>query len=343
MGVDVGIVGTGIYLPQGFMGAAEIAAATNGIWSEEAIRQKLGINKKTVPMAGESDGTQEMGALAALDCLARTGVDPLEIDVLLSIGEEWKEYPLTTTALYIQDRIGARNAWGIDLQNRCCTCVSAMKIARDMMVADDEINTVLIAGGYRNGDYVDYTDKNMSMMYNLAAGGGAILLRKGYGKNLLLGSHIIADGSLSRTAGVETGGIAKPYTKENIETEFKSLRLLDPVRMKGRLNEVSLQNWVTCVERAMDKARVSKEEFTQNAYLAILHVKRSGHEEMLRELGLNAEQSIYLEDYGHIGQIDQILSLELGLRAGKVNDGTIVCMLAAGIGYVWAANIIKWG
>jgi 3-oxoacyl-[acyl-carrier-protein] synthase-3 len=50
-----------------------------------------------------------------------------------------------------------------------------------------------------------------------------------------------------------------------------------------------------------------------------------------------------LEDYGHIGQVDQILSLHKALEEKKVKDGSIVCMIAAGIGYVWAANIIKWG
>ena len=64
---------------------------------------------------------------------------------------------------------------------------------------------------------------------------------------------------------------------------------------------------------------------------------------MLADLGLTEDQSIYLEDYGHIGQIDQILSLELALKEGKVKDGSTVCMIAAGIGYTWAANIIKWG
>ena len=78
-------------------------------------------------------------------------------------------------------------------------------------------------------------------------------------------------------------------------------------------------------------------------FLDILHIKRSGHQFMLDQLGLNEEQTIYLEDYGHIGQIDQILSLHLALKSGQVKDGSVVCMLAAGIGYVWAANIIKWG
>jgi 3-oxoacyl-[acyl-carrier-protein] synthase-3 len=64
---------------------------------------------------------------------------------------------------------------------------------------------------------------------------------------------------------------------------------------------------------------------------------------MLKELNLREDKSIYLEDYGHVGQIDQILSLELALKQGKVKDGDIVCMIAAGIGYAWAANIIRWG
>ena len=72
------------------MSAAEISAATKGVWSEEAIIEKLGIVEKTIP--GPDDGTQEMGARAALDCLKNTGIDPLEIDVILCVGEEWKEY-----------------------------------------------------------------------------------------------------------------------------------------------------------------------------------------------------------------------------------------------------------
>ena len=338
MSANVGIVGTGIYIPKNFMTAFEIAEATKGVWSEEAVINKLGIRRKPVP--GKVDGTQEMGAKAALDCLKNTGVDPKEIDVLISIGEEWKEYPLTTSALYIMGRIGAENAWGIDVQNRCCTTVSAIKMAKDMLVADDTINTIMIAGGYRNGDLVDYTDKNMSMMYNLAAGGGAIILKKNYNKNLVLGSHIIGDGTLARAAGVEIGGICNPINDSNSDEAYKSLRLMDPIGMKNRLNVVSMPNWYKCIDKAFEKSGIDKSELD---YLAILHMKRSAHTDMLKELNLKDEQSIYLEEYGHVGQVDQILSLHLALKLGKVKDGSVISMIAAGIGYVWAANVIKWG
>ena len=336
---NIGIIGIGVYIPKNKMTAKQISDATNGVWSEQAVYEKLGIKHKPIPSNESTDGTQEMGALAALAAIKDAKINPEEIDVVLGIGEEWKEYGLTTSALYIQDRVGAVKAWGIDVQNRCSTTVAAIEIAKALMIANDDVKTILIAGGYRNGDFIDYKDSNVSFMFNLGAGGGALVLRKNVNKNLVLGSHIIGDGSLARTAGVEIGGTAKPFTKENLEEGKKSLRLLDPVYMKNRLNEVSMKNWYSCIDKAFEKSNLSK----KIDYLAILHMKRSAHEAMVKDLGLTSNNTIYLEEYGHIGQIDQIISLKLGIDSGKVKSGSTVCMVAAGIGYVWSANVIKWG
>ena len=335
---QAGVAGTGIYIPETRMSAAQISKATGGIWSEEAVIEKLGIKSKPIP--GPDDGTQEMGAKAALDCLKNTSIDPKEIDLILCIGEEWKEYPLTTSALYIQDRIGAVNAWGIDIQNRCCTCCTAIKMAVDAIVADPYIKTVMIAGGYRNCDFVDYADKDMSMMFDLAAGAGAMILKKNYGKNIVRGSHIICDGSLARTAGVRIGGINEPFTADNVDKGYKSLALFEPQKMKDRLNEVSMPNWYKCIDESLRKGGKSRSDI---GYLAILHFKRSAHLALLKEMGLGEDQSIYLENYGHLGQIDQILSIHLAQKSGQIKSGTNVVTLAAGIGYAWAANYIEWG
>lgn len=335
----VGIAGIGIYLPKQKMTAAEISAATGGAWTEDAVIHKLGIVEKYVPGDGPEDGPQEMGALAALDCLKDAGMDPLEIDVILCFGEEWKEYPLTTSACYIQDRIGARNAWSIDVQNRCCTTVSAIKMAKDMLLADEECSVVLLCGGYRNCDAIDFTDNNVSFMFNLGCGGGAILLKKNHRKNILLGTHIISDGSIARTAGCPVGGTVRPVTAENAGENFK-LRLLDAKKMKETLNLRSMPNWYSCIDNALRKSGKTRADID---YLAILHIKRSGHADILSTLGLTEAQTTYLETCGHIGQVDQILSLKLGLESGKIRPGTVVCMIAAGIGYSWAANVIQWG
>jgi len=336
--VNVGIVGTGIYLPKNVKTAKDISILTNGFWTEDAVKEKLGINQIFVP--DKNIGPQEMSYLAAIECLKNTGVDPLEIDVVMSITEEWKEYPLTTSALYVQGKLGAVNAWGIDVQNRCSTSVSAIKMAKDMLVSDDEIHTILIVGGYQNGDFIDFTDKDMSMMYNLSAGAGALIMKKNHNKNLVLGSHIIGDGTLARSAGVMIGGTANPINDENMDEAYHSLRLFEPQKMKDRLKEVSNINWFKCIDESLRKSKLTRKDID---YLAILHIKRSGHNQIVEELGLKDNQTIYLEDYGHIGQVDQILSIHLANERKILKKGDNVVLLAAGIGYVWASSIVRWG
>lgn len=335
---NVGIAGIGIYLPERTLSAGQMAEKTKGQWTEEDIRDKLGINQ--IYLASKEDGTQEMGARAAKRALEDAKLDPLDLDLIISFGEEWKEYPLTTSAIYIQDRLGAKNAWAIDMQNRCCSSISVLKIAKDMIIADPDINHVLIAGGYRNGDFIDYEDNDMSMMYNLSAGGGAMVLSRNLNKNIVLESHIISDASLSRTVAVEIGGTENPINKDNLDYAYKSLKILDKEKMKTRLNQVSTDNWMKCLDRSLEKSGLNRKDID---YLNILHIKRSEHERILKMLNLGEENSIYLSDYGHIGQVDQILSLKLALEKGYVKDNMVVASLAAGIGYVWASNIIKWG
>lgn len=334
----VGILGLGVYLPDTYLTARDVSLATGGVWSEAAVIEKLGFTRKTVP--GIEDGTQEMGYKAALNCLKDNSIDPLDIDLIICIGEEWKEYPLTTSAIYIQEKLGAHRAFAFDLQQRCCSCITAMKVAKDMLLSDPSITTALICGGYRNGDYIDYNNPRVSFMFNLAAGGGAIVLKKNLGRNPLLESSIISDGSFSRDVGVRYGGTSEPITEENLKDAYSSLDVFDVEGMKNRLNEKSTPNFLKVIGDSLEKSGYSQKDLN---YLAILHFKYSAHLYMLRELGLTEKNTIYLKDYGHIGQFDQILSLKLGLEAGKIKDGDILVMVAAGIGYAWAANTIKWG
>ncbi|WP_099303248.1 3-oxoacyl-ACP synthase [Bacillus sp. Marseille-P3800] len=338
MTVSVGIAGLGLYIPEHTVDAAYISEQTKGVWTEEAVRTKLGIHKKTVP--GIDDGTQEMGVKAAEDALRDGKIDAREIDLILCIGEEWKEYPLTTSAIYIQEKIGANRAWAIDVQQRCCSCISAMKMAKAMMSGDETLKTVLIAGGYRNGDLVDYEDPTSSMLYNLSAGGGAMILKRNHPYNEVLGSYVMTDGTMARDAGVEIGGTVHPIDEHNFHEAHRTLKLMRPAHMKNRLNDVSMKNWFFCIDNAMTQSGLTRDAID---YLGILHMKPSMHHYMLEALELFSEQTTYLSDYGHMGQIDQILSLKLGLQEGKIKPGSTVALVAAGIGYAWAACAIRWG
>jgi 3-oxoacyl-[acyl-carrier-protein] synthase III len=332
----IGIVSTGLYLPDEYMTGEEIAGLA-GIPSH-IVEGKMGIKKKHVP--GPNDHTCEMGIIAAKQAIERAGISPLEIDVVIYIGEEHKEYPLWTAGIKLQESVGAINAWAFDVALRCGTTVMALKVAKSLMMADSTIKTVLLAGGYRNVDFIDYQNPRTRFMFNLGAGGGAILLKKDHNENVLLETELITDGSFSEDVVVVSGGTKHPITKEAIEQRLNKLDVLDPEGMKQRLEQKSMVNFLKVIRESVRKSGYKEEEIS---YIAMLHMKKSAHEYVLKELGLSPEQSIYLEDYGHIGQIDQILSLELAIREGRVKDGDLVVFVSAGIGYAWGATAIKWG
>lgn len=332
--MSIGILSTAVYIPQNFITGEEIAAKS-GIPSQ-IVEEKMGIKRKSVP--GPLDHTCEMGIKAAKKAIKKAGIDPLEIDLIIYIGEEHKEYPLWTSGIKLQEAVGAKNAWAFDAALRCGTTIMAMKVARDMMNADPEIKTVLLAGGYRNGDLIDYKNRRTRFMYNLGAGGGAIILQKGFKRNVVLESSIMTDGSFSEDVVVRAGGTKNPLTRDNL-SQFQ-LDVTDPKGMKKRLDEKSMTNFLHVIRTSLEKSGLTERDI---GYLALLHMKKSAYEYVLKELELTQESSVYLENYGHIGQIDQILSLELAEEAGKLKDGTVVVLVSAGIGYAWGAITIKWG
>ena len=327
------VSGLGIYLPALHHDAAHIAGAS-GI-PVEVVRDKLGITRKTVP--GPGDHTNEMGIRAARAALADAKVSAEEVDVVISITEEHKEFPVWTAGIKTAHELGASRAYAFDIGQKCGTAVLGLKLAADLLTADRSIATILVAGGYRNGDLVDYCDPNTRFLYNLAAGGGsAVVRREGPGFEIL-GSSFRTDGSFSEDVVVPVGGTRAPLTKENLG-ELR-LQVPDPAGMKARLEEKSLSNFVAVIEEACARSGITP---AQTAYVALLHMKKSAHDEILRRIGVNGARSIYLSDYGHIGQIDVLLSLKLARDQGRLVDGDVCVLAAAGIGYVWNALCVRY-
>lgn len=346
---SVGIVSTGTYSPDGYLTSADIAEATG--FPEWVVRDKLGIHKKHV--GGPDDQPNEMGIKAALDCLHGSGVDPQEIDVILNTTEEWREYLLWTSGIHMAYEIGATNAWAMDVHTRCATTVGAMKMAKDMLIADPEINTILIAGGYRVSDFINFKNKRTSFMWNIGSGGGAMLLRKNHPRNQVLGAHLMTDGYMSKHVIVPASGTARFSTPQamaapqNVSEEDFYFDLVEPEAMKARLNEVSMDNWVHCVDEALRKSGLKPDDTPYSKadldFLNMVLIKPSGHRDMLVRLGLTEEQAVYLNDIGHTGEQDAMFGIREGLAQGRLKDGDLMAIVAAGIGYVWAAGIVRWG
>ena len=102
-----------------------------------------------------------------------------------------------------------------------------------------------------------------------------------------------------------------------------------------------MTSFVKVIDDALQKSGYQREDID---YLALLHMKRSAFEYVANAVGIDPyKQATYFEDIGHNGQNDGIISLEYGVKSGKIKDGDIVVLTAAGIGWAWNAGVIKWG
>lgn len=334
----IGMRAFATYVPEGRRSAEEIAELTGGNWTADAVRDKLGIERIAIP--GPDDGVQEMGAKAAERCLERAGLAPDDVDAILCIGDELREYPMTTSGIWIQERIGARRAWALDLMQKCSSFPAGVRLARALLIAEPQLRRILLCGGYRNGDLIDYRNPRVSFMYNLAPGGGAAILERGCARNEVLGVSLLSDGELSRHVLARHGGTESPVTVGNLAAAQRCLDVTDQPGMRRLLGERSHRNFMRVIEESLVSAGLG---FDDIDYCALLHMKRSGHRAILNALGLSEEQSTYLSQYGHIGQFDQLLSMELAEAGGRLNDGDVVAAVGAGIGYSWGAVSFRWG
>lgn len=333
--MNVGIMGMGTYIPDSFMTAADIAARTD--IPEHIIQEKFGVYQKPVP--GPDDTTSAMGRKAALKAIEHAGVDPSDIDLVIWNGAQHKDYPCWLAGLAIAEEIGAVNAWSFDMEAMCGSMMAALDTAKSIMLAKPKVNTVLLVSGYRNADLIDLSVPDTRFMLDLGAGGAAVVLRKNHDRNLILESSFKGDGSFARDCIVPVLG-TDSWPPEAHDVENAHFEVADSEAFKKKLGERTLPNFFAVVRESLADSGYTQDDID---YLAILHFKKSAHDAVMAELGLSEHQTTYLNQYGHIGQNDQILSLELGLQSGRLKDGNLAVLVGAGLGFVWASTVLRWG
>lgn len=325
-----------VWLPEGREDSHFIARET-GV-PEEVVRLKMGIVEKC--RATSEEHPSMMAVEAARSVLKN--IDPLSVDMVIWTGSEYKDYPVWSAGIFVQRELGLKNAHAFDIAARCSTNVVGLRVARAMMIAHPEIKRVLLCGGHKTGDLVNYKDKNARFLNNLADGGSAMLVeREGHlsqeQASKILSSSVITDGDFSLDVIIPAGG-TRSRAKDHPSFEQTCLTVPDVTGMRDRLAEKSIQNFLKVIRDAATESLPNR----PIDYLSLLHMKRSAHDEILKALELRAEQSIYLDHYGHFGAPDQVLSLGLAERGGLLKVGDHIVMASAGIGYTWSAISLEW-
>ena len=329
--MNIGIVSFGFYVPKGYETAAEVTARS-GLSVDEVTA--LGIELKFLP--APEDQPVSMAVKAARQGVQRSrAVKPDDVDVVIWTGEEYKDYIAQTAAIRLQEEVGCRNAWAFDLVGQGVTSILGLRVARDLMLGDRTVNTVLLAGGTRNIDLVDYTNLNTRFLLAASASGGAILLQRDYRENLLLDTRFIVDAAMADEVYVPGGGTAMPFRVENLRSEFMFYQVSDP----RILSEYLKKRWCTALA---DVIKQVAPERTPD-YLALRHLTPGDRRRVLEKLKMKPEQSMALSNWGHHGPNDILISLDHGIKIKAVRNGSLVVLASGGIGFTYAAALVQWG
>ena len=315
----VGLTATAHYLPERWLTAAEVSAAS-GI-PEHVIVEKFGLRGKHI--AGEDEHVSDLAVAAGKRLLEEQELDPATIGALVYYGSTWKDYAVWQAAPWIAHRLGCDRAYAIEYDNVSMGTPVALRFARALLTAEPELGSVLLVAACRESYLLDYTNERSRFMFNFGDGAVAGLLTR--------------DGAFSLQVKVPAGGSVEPASAESVAGRRHFLDVADPAQMKGGLDEVSLPNFVAAARGAVERSDAKLEDV---AYLCGIHMKRSMHDAIVTELG--GPRAAYLDDTGHMSGVDSLLALDRADRAGELSNGDLVLLLAAGTGYTWAASVIRW-
>jgi 3-oxoacyl-[acyl-carrier-protein] synthase-3 len=345
--MTVHLTGVGTYVPDETVTGAEVAARS-GI-PEEVVVEKMGVSRKHV-CRGEGDHPSDMCVVAAREALADADCPADSLDAVRYHGSEYKDFVVWNLAAEVADRVGATEAYASESYALCAGAPIALREAAAQLEAD-ALDRVLLVAASREEDLVDYDDSDTSFTFNFGSGASAFVIESDAAPGnagaavadrslaTVGASAAVTDGRFSRDVVMPGGGTRDPPSRETVENDMHALRVPDHETMKERLGEVSLSNFLDVADTALDRSGLTREDLD---FAAITHMKRSFHEYLCDELGLDADEQYYLEDYGHVQAVDQALATSEARERGLLDPGDTVLFLAAGTGYTWAATVLEW-
>lgn len=331
--MGIGIKATGVFFPPGIETAADLAVKT-GI-PEQVIIEKFGLVQKHV--ADDSLHASDLAIAAGRQAIE--GIDPLSIDVVIYFGSPHKDYYVWSSAPKIQHELGAKNAYAFEIMNVSSCFPIALKVAKDMIASDHSLQNILLVGGCKESQIVDYENPRSRFMFNFADGGTAALVTRDSFQSEILESAILTDGSFHDDVRTPAGGSKHYASRITVEKNLHYIDVKDPQSMKERLDPVSIANFDHVVRQALHRSGYTPQDMK---LLLPLHTKRSMFKELLQSLELPEEKAIYLNHHGHMSSLDPCIGMHFAQERGLLHPGDIAVAVSAGTGYTWAATVVKW-
>lgn len=316
--------GIGAYLPKRILTNDELSAMVDT--SDEWITERTGIKSRHI--AADDEFTSDLGIAAAKQALIRSGIDPIDVDLIIcATATPDRTFP--STAVRIQHGLGVTKGAAFDIQAVCSGFVYGLTTADNFLKAGQS-RRALVIGAETFSRIIDWEDRSTCVLFG--DGAGAVLLeaqpqmgsREDRG---ILASRIRSDGRYEDMLYVDGGP--------------GSTRTVGHLRMNGReVFRHAVQKISGVIEETLVMTGYTPDEID-------LFVPHQANARILagigKKLGVAPEKVMRtLDKHGNTSAASIPLALNQAFEEGRLGEGKLVLMEAMGGGFTWGSVLARW-
>jgi len=298
--------------------------------SDEWIMQRVGIRERHI--ADPEIATSDLAVEAANIVLDQRGIEARELDAII-VCTVTPDMLFPSTACLVQNRLGAKGAWGFDLVAACSGFVYGLTTAAHLISCGSH-KKVLVIGADTMSRIIDYTDRSTCVLFG--DGAGAMLIEPTEdGETGFIDFVNEIDGSGGDALKQPAGGSRMPATIESV---------------RDRMHYVK-QDGAQVFKYATRKMYEASRELLERNNLTVADIAALIPHQANRRiitgaaerLGVSCDKvEINIDRYGNTTAATIPLAARDALQAGKMKKGDLVVFAAVGAGYTVGANLWRW-
>ena len=319
------IIGTGRCLPNEPISNEVLVErmARQGVeTSDEWIRERSGITQRY--WANDDQPVSVLSEIAARNALEMAGVSAEELDFII-IGSSTPDMIFPSAACLVQAKLGAKNAFAMDVQAACTGFVYALSVANSM-IQSGQIKTALVIGAETISDVLDEQDRTTAVLFG--DGAGAVVVRASDEPGILA-CKLHSDGELANVlygdAKIRQGKVmGDPRIKMDGQAVFKTAVTVLP----------------ECAEETLAAANMPIEQLDWYIpHQANIRIIQSA----CKRLGFPMEKTVVTVDqHGNTSAASVPLALDTAVRDGRIQKGQTVLMQGVGGGFTWGSVLMRF-
>lgn len=297
--------------------------------SDQWILERTGIRQRHI--ADKGVASSNLAVEAAKNALAERGLEGKDIEAIF-LATVTPDMMFPSTACLVQDRLGAKGAWGFDISAACSGFVYALQTGAKFIESGAH-KRVLVIGSDVMSSIIDYTDRATCVIFG--DGAGAVVLEPADDGNHLIDFIHEIDGSGGCSLYMPGGGSLNPSSHATVDKKMHVVHQEGQAVFKYAVRKMAEVSQ-TILERNGFKGDDVKLLVPHQANRRIITATAE-------KLGLEEDRVIInIGEYGNTTAGTIPLALESARKQGRLKKGDLVLMVAVGAGFTTGACLLRW-